>query len=201
MGPNLTDGFPAVNASNQAVYAIGPGNFEPYADQWGLTLEQRLPARLTLEIAGMSSMGVHLYESYDANQPYPAPTPYPYARYPFRTLSWARRLSRLGGRLDLLRRATQAERPAGAGPPVDDDLPYAKSIDDSTAPGTEQDSRPPGPQYIYSLRSVRSVSPFDIPQRLMLAASYELPLQCGVRRRWAHGSRFKAGCRLLHNWR
>ena len=31
----------------------------------------------------MSSMGAHLYESYDANQPYPAPTPYPFARYPF----------------------------------------------------------------------------------------------------------------------
>jgi len=52
---------------------------------------------------------------------------------------------------------------------------YAKSIDDSTAPGTEQDSRPPGPQYIYALRAMRSVSPFDIPQRLMLIASYELP--------------------------
>jgi len=57
---------------------------------------------------------------------------------------------------------------------------YAKSIDDSTAPGTDQDSRPPGPQYIYSLRSVRSVSPFDIPQRLMLAASYELPFRLRV---------------------
>ena len=52
LGPNLSDGFPAINASNQAVYAIGPGNYEPYADQWGMTIEQRLPARLTLEIAG-----------------------------------------------------------------------------------------------------------------------------------------------------
>jgi len=180
LGSNLTDGFPAVTASNQAVYAIGPGNYEPYADQWGIAIEQRLPARLTLEIAGLSSMGAHLYESYDANQPYPAPTPYPFARYPFEPyhgrvnyLDLAGGSTYYGGQLKL------------SGQPVPGlhfvtTYLYAKSIDDSTAPGTDQDSRPPGPQYIYSLRSVRSVSPFDIPQRLMLAASHELPFHVRV---------------------
>ena len=181
LASNLTDGIPAVNASNQAVYAIGPGNFEPYADQWGLTLEQRLPARLVLEIAGMSSMGVHLYESYDANQPYPAPTPYPYARYPFEPYH---------GRVDYLDLAGGSTYYGGqlklrgqprAGLQLTMTYRYAKSIDDSTAPGTDQDSRPPGPQYIYSLL-VRSVSPFDIPQRLMLTASYDIAVsQCGAR--------------------
>ena len=180
LGPNLADGLPAVDASNQAVYAIGPGNYEPYADQWGLTIEQRLRAKLTLEIAGLSSMGAHLYERYDANQPYPAPTPYAYARYPFEPYH---------GRVDYLDLAGGSTYYGGQLKLSGQPLPglqftttylYAKSIDDSTAPGTEQDSRPPGPQYIYSLRSVRSVSPFDIPQRLMLAASYELPFHVRV---------------------
>ena len=180
LGSNLTDGFPAVNATNQAVYAIGPGNYEPYADQWGLTIEQRLPARMTLEIAGMSSMGAHLYESYDANQPFPAPTPYPFARYPFESyhgrvdyLDLAGGSTYYGGQLKL----SGQPRP---GLHLVATYLYSKSIDDSTAPGTDQDSRPPGPQYIYSLRSVRSVSPFDIPQRLMLTASYELPFHVRV---------------------
>jgi hypothetical protein len=180
LGSNLSDGFPAVNASNQAVYAIGPGNYEPYADQWGIAIEQRLPARLNLEIAGLSSMGAHLYERYDANQPFPAPTPYPFARYPFEPYH---------GRVDYLDLAGGSTYYGGQLKLSGQPLPglhlattylYAKSIDDSTAPGTEQDSRPPGPQYIYSLRSVRSVSPFDIPQRLILTASYELPLHVRV---------------------
>jgi len=180
LGSNLTDAFPAVNASNQAVYAIGPGNYEPYADQWGISIEQRLPARLTLEIAGLSSMGAHLYERYDANQPFPAPTPYPFARYPFEPyhgrvdyLDLAGGSTYYGGQLKLSGQPRRGLHLATA-------YLYAKSIDDSTAPGTDQDSRPPGPQYIYSLRSVRSVSPFDIPQRLMLTASYELPFHVRV---------------------
>jgi hypothetical protein len=175
LGSNLADGLPAVTAANQAVYAIGPGNYEPYADQWGLAMEQRLPARLNLEIAGLGSMGAHLYERYDANQPYPAPTPYAYPRYPFEPYH---------GRVDYLDLAGGSTYYGGQLKLSGQPLPglyfmttylYAKSIDDSTAPGTEQDSRPPGPQYIYALRAMRSVSPFDIPQRLMLAASYELP--------------------------
>jgi len=175
LGPNLSAGFPPLNASNRAVYAIGPGNYEPYADQWGISLEQRLLARLTLEIAGLSSMGAHLYERYDANQPYPAPTPYAFPRYPFEPYH---------GRVDYLDLAGGSTYYGGQLKLSGQPLPglqltttylYSKSIDDSTAPGTEQDSRPAGPQYIYALRAMRSVSPFDIPQRLMLAASYELP--------------------------
>ncbi|MGH9646196.1 MAG: hypothetical protein ACRD4E_05200, partial [Bryobacteraceae bacterium] len=148
LGPNIADGLPAVNATNQAVYAIGPGNYEPYADQWGMAIEQRLPARLTLEIAGMSSMGAHLYERYDSNQPYPAPMPYPYARYPFEPyhgrvdyLDLAGGSTYYGGQLKL----SGQPRP---GLHFVATYLYAKSIDDSTAPGTDQDSRPPGPQFI-----------------------------------------------------
>jgi len=188
VGPNLADGLPAITASNQAVYSIGPGNFEPYADQWGVTLEQRLPARLALEIAGIGSMGVHLYESYDANQPYPAPTPYAFPRYPFEPfhsrveyLNFAGGSTYYGGQLKL-----SGEQHAGLRFTMT--YRYAKSIDDSTAPGTDQDSRPQGPQYIYSLRSMRSVSPFDIAQRMMLTASYDLPFHHAALANWRVGA-------------
>jgi len=184
LGTRLSDGLPAVHTSNttadQAVYTIGPGNYEPYADQWGIAIEQHLSARLALEIAGMSSMSSHLYERYNTNQPLPASTPYLYSRYPFEPyhcrvdyLDFAGGSTYYGGQLKL----TGQPRP---GVHLVATYLYAKSIDDSTAPGTDQDSRPPGPQFIYSLRSMRSVSPFDIPQRLMLAASYELPLHLRV---------------------
>jgi hypothetical protein len=68
---------------------------------------------------------------------------------------------------------------------------YAKALDDSTPPGTTQDSRPPTPQYIYNLRGNRSPSPFDVAQRVVAVASYDLPLQSGSRL-------FRAG---FSNWR
>ena len=49
---------------------------------------------------------------------------------------------------------------------------YAKSIDDASPPETEQDSRPSMPQYIYNLRADRSVSAFDVPQRVVAMVSY-----------------------------
>lgn len=202
LGPSLSDGVPTpvfttlldpagINAANTAINAIGPGNYQPYSDQWGLTLEQRLPDRLTLEVAGLSSMGAHLYERYNSNQPFPAPTPYPFARYPLEPyhvrvdyLDLAGGSTYYGGQLKL----RGEPRP---GLHLEATYRYAKSIDDSTAPGTDQDSRPSGPQHIYGLRSVRSVSPFDVPQRLMVTAAYDVPFHSG--RRWLNAA--------LANWR
>ncbi|MGA2715724.1 MAG: hypothetical protein ABSG41_21700 [Bryobacteraceae bacterium] len=61
---------------------------------------------------------------------------------------------------------------------------YAKSLDDSSPPETSQDSRPPGPQYIYNLRGNRSPSPFDIPQRLVATVSYSLPSRDRILANW-----------------
>ena len=118
-------------------------DYTPYADQWGLFLEQRLRPQLTLEVAGMGSMGIHLYETFDANQPYPAPTPYALPRYPYEPyqsrieyLGFAGGSTYYGGQVKL------AGRPA-PGLQLLMTFRYAKSLDDSTAPGTGQDSRPP----------------------------------------------------------
>ena len=186
LGPNLTSGLPApqsaallntasLNGAQGSIYAIEPQSYTPYADQWGLFVEQRLRPRLTLEMAGMGSMGIHLYETYDANQPYPAPTPFAYVRYPYypytsriEYLAFAGGSTYYGGQVKLTGQLAPGLQVLAT-------YRYAKSLDDSTAPGSTQDSRPSTPQYIYNLRGNRSPSPFDIAQRLLLTASYDLP--------------------------
>src|ERR1019366_2568420 len=59
LGPNLTAGLPG-NGASGAIYAIEPGNYTPYSDQWGLSLEVHPRRGLTAEIGGMGSMGIHL---------------------------------------------------------------------------------------------------------------------------------------------
>lgn len=192
LGPNLTAGLPApqavalldaasLNSARGSIYAIEPQSYTPYADQWGLFLQQRLRPRLTLEIAGMGSMGIHLYDTYDANQPYPAPTPFAFSRYPY--AAYNSRIEYLGYGGGSTYYGGQAKL---AGQPVTGlqlllTYRYAKSLDDATAPGTGQDSRPSTPEYIYHLRGNRSPSPFDIAQRVIATASYDLPFQSHAR--------------------
>ncbi len=187
-GPTLTAGVPppstamlpdpaSLNAAQGSIYAIEQKNYTPYVDQWGVTLERRLRRHLTLEIAGTSSMGIHLYESYDINAPFPAPTPFNGDRYPYypytsrvEYLSFAGGSTYYGGQAKL---AGQL----GSNLSLLITYRYAKSIDDSSPPETAQDSRPSTPQYLYNLRADRSVSPFDIPQRVVAMVSYSLPFR------------------------
>lgn len=173
LGPSLTMGFPALSSAPQGtVYAIEPKGYTPYADQWGLYLEHRLRRRLTLELAGTGSMGIHLYESYNVNQPYPAPTPYSTNRYPYP--NYTSRVEYLGFAGGSTYYGGQAKLSGQVGSHLTllVTYRYAKSLDDSSPPETSQDSRPSGPQYIYNLRGNRSPSPFDIPQRVVATVSY-----------------------------
>jgi hypothetical protein len=168
VGPNLTAGLPPVDGSSGAIYAIQPANYTPYADQWDLSLGVRLRRGLAAEMSGLGSMGIHLPVTTNVNQAYPAPTPYAYPRYPYGTFQ---------SRIDYLGFAGGSTYYAGTckltGSLFQVSYTYGKSLDDATAPGSDQQSRPPGPQDIYFPRGVRSPSPFDIPQRLVGTAHYE----------------------------
>ena len=194
-GPDLTTGLPApsstmlldaasLNAAQGSVYAIEPKAYTPYADQWGLFVEHRLRPRLTLELAGMGSMGIHLYESYNVNQPYPAPTPYNSNRYPYP--NYDSRVEYLGFAGGSTYYGGQAKLSGQLGSNLSMLIAYryAKSLDDSSPPGTLQDSRPSGPQYIYNLRGNRSPSPFDIPQRVVATVSYTSSFRSKVLADW-----------------
>ncbi len=209
LGLHLTDGLPAperialldaasLNRVRGAIYAIEPRNYTPYSDQWGLSLERRLRPGLMLEIGGAGSMGMHLHTSYNINQPYPAPTPYQWRRYPYEPylsrveyLGYAGGSTYYGGQVKLTGQL-------GSGLRLLMSYRYAKSIDDATAPATGQQSRPSGPQYIYDLRGVRSPSPFDVTQRLMFTGFYDVPFKSGR----AGGSALSRLLRAaLGNWR
>ncbi len=195
-GSRLAGGLPPLENSDGTIYAIEHRDYTPYADQWGLFLQQRLRRRLSLEIAGSGSMGIHLYESYDANQPYPAPTPYNYPRYPYEPyhsrieyLGFAGGSTYYGGQVKVTEQRDDLQLIAT--------YRFAKSLDDSTPPGTNQESRPAFPQYIYNLRGNRSPSPFDITQRLVLTAWYDLPFRKGR----AAGVNSRALRMILSDWR
>jgi hypothetical protein len=97
LGANLTAGLPAaasmslvtaaaLNAAQGSINAIQPESYTPYADQWDLFLERRVGARLVFEIGGAGSMGIHLEDAFNANQPFPAPDALCHATLPVRSV-------------------------------------------------------------------------------------------------------------------
>ena len=192
VGPDLTAGLPppaaasllnaaALNGVNGAIYAIQPQHYEPYADQWDLFLQHRLRTGLIAELGGESSMGVHLYAAYDANQPAPAPPPSLANRYPYSPYASRIDYLAMGGGSTYYGGVARLTGRAGPGLVVAMSYAFSKSIDDAVAPDTDPQSRPAAPQYIYFPRGNRGVSPFDITQRAVLAAHYDLPK---LRQKW-----------------
>ncbi len=187
VGASVASGLPApvsakltnaalLNAANGSIYAVEPAtNYTPYADQWSLALALRPRAGWTAELSGMGSMGMHLLAAYDANQPYPAPPNYPWPRWPFQPYYSRVEYTSFGGGSTYyggVARLTGQVRPRLQ---FRLSYTYAKALDDATAPGTEQDSRPSWPQYIYNPHGIRSPSTFDIAQRLVATARYDFP--------------------------
>ena len=203
LGPNLTDGLPPVSPvpppdtagfsrPRGAVYAIQQAHYTPYADQWTLALDLSPRRNLAFEFAGMGSMGIHLLARFDANQPYPAPTPYTFSRYPYDSFRYRIDYLSFAGGSTYYGGVFKANGQLGPGLRFEAGYAYAKALDDATAPGTDQQSRPDIAQFVYNPRGARSPSPFDITQRLVATATYDLPFR-GRGPRGAYGA--------LVNWR
>jgi len=169
VGANLAAGLPAAAASSGAFYAVEPGNYTPYSDQWRLALEARPRRGWLAQVAGLGSMGIHLPAADNANQPYPAPTPYATPRYPYEPIE---------ERIDYLGFAGGSTYYAGtaslSGGFFEIGYTFGKSIDDSVAPSSGEQSRPSAPQDIYFPRGARGPSAFDALQRLAATAHYEI---------------------------
>ncbi len=190
LGPNLTAGLPApvpaslltaaaLNAAQGSINAIQPENYTPYADQWDLFLEHRLGAGLAFEIGGVGSMGIHLEDAFNANQPFPAPTPYATLRYPYEPYESRITYLNLGGGSTYYGGQVRLSGQVRPGLIVLLSYSQSKSVDDSVAPYTDPQSRPAAPQYTYNARANRGLSPFDIAQRAVWTALYDLPHQAG----------------------
>jgi hypothetical protein len=187
VGPNISAGLPApapvsllnaalLNSVHGSIYAIQPQHYLPYADDWSVFIERQLRPKLALEAGLASSMGVHLFATYDGNQPYPTPYEstdyYPYQPYTSRIQYLA-----MGGGSTYYGGQIKLAGELAPGLQVLMSYVYSKEIDDSIAPFTEPESRPNGPQYLYSPREQRSPSPFDVTQRAVLSAHYDLPFK------------------------
>jgi len=176
LGLNLASGISTLQPG--AIYAMETAtNFTPYSDQWGLFLQQRLRSKLSLEVGGLGSMGVHLYSSLDANQPYPTPTPYPYRRYPYEPYVSRIDYVGLGAGSTYYGGQIKLTGELASGLRVQMLYRHAKSLDDAATPGVLDESRPAGAQYIYNQRSTRSLSSFDVMQKVALAVSCDLPFK------------------------
>ncbi len=187
LGPNISTGLPAsaaltlgsaaaLNASQQSINAVQIANYTPYSDQWSLGLEAH-PFGLKVEAIGMGSMGMHLLAIQDVNQPYPAPTPYSHPRYPYEPyrsrieyIGFAGGSTYYGGTFRISGHWRSIAR-------LQASYTMAKSLDDATAPGSDQASRPTLPQYTYDLRGSRSPSPFDVAQRVVATARFDSPVR------------------------
>ncbi len=190
LGANLTAGLPApvpvsllnatsLNAAQGNINAIQPENYTPYADQWDLFLESRLGSRLVLEIGGAGSMGIHLEDAFNANQPFPAPTPYATLRYPYDPYESRITYLNLGGGSTYYGGQARLSGQIRSGVTLSLSYSQSKSVDDSVAPFSDPLSRPAAPQDTYNARGNRSPSPFDIAQRAVFSAQYELPRHTG----------------------
>jgi Carboxypeptidase regulatory-like domain len=186
-GPNIAAGLPApqpvsllnaasLNSAHGSIYAIQPQKNTPYADDWSLFLQRRLRPRLALEAGVTSSMGVHLFATYDANQPSPSPSESP-ANYPYQPYTSRIEYLALGGGSTYYGGQIKLAGELAPGLRVLMSYVYSKEIDDSIAPFTNPESRPDGPQDLYDPRGNRSLSPFDIAQRAVLSAHYDLPFK------------------------
>jgi hypothetical protein len=129
-------------------------------------------------------MGAHLLSLYNSNQPYPAPTPYATPRYPFEPftgrvnyLNYGAGSTYYGGLAKLTGEVISRLR-------MEISYAYAKSEDDAVAPYTDPEGRPSGLQYIYYPRGDRSPSTFDITQRLVLSAHYDVPFKQRILANW-----------------
>ncbi len=206
VGPGLAAGLPipasaaplTLNSTGGAIYAFQQHNWIPYVDEWGLALDHRLRPGLTLMVGGTGSMGMHLIEMFNYNQPDPGPSTLAARRLLWDApnlsaldyLSFAGGSTYYGGQIQLTKQSS-------SGLQLQVSYTYSKAEDDSTEPFTDQASRPSGPQDIFDLRGMRSPSPFDLTHRLVAMAFYDLPLKSGMGR--ACGSS-QLVCAVLANW-
>lgn len=194
LGPSITAGLPPavaisptttnLNSTSTPIYGIQPVSFTPYADEWNVFLEHRLPAHLVFQMGVTSSMGIHLFAAYNANQPYPGP--YSSTDYPDPYSPYEGRINYLGfgGGSTYYGGVTRIAGQVRPGLVLFLNYAFSKSIDDSAAPGTDPQGRPPFPQNIYNARANRSLSAFDVQQRAVLAAEYSVPLEQQIFAHW-----------------
>jgi hypothetical protein len=187
LGSTLAQGLPSpaaitpttanLNANATPIYAIQPGAHTPYAEQWNLFIEHHILSRFVVQIGGIGSRGVHLYQAYNANQPEPGPYPFTAPREPYSPYDWRIDYLGFGGESTYYAGVVKLTGTFWRGIILQLNYAYSKSIDDSATPGIDPEGQSDYPQNIYDARASRSLSAFNVPQRAVLMGQYQVPLQ------------------------
>jgi hypothetical protein len=185
----LAQGFPAnatdpVSVSTPAVNSYQKNAPTPYVEQWSLSIQQQLPGAVVGQFSYVGSQTHRLYYPLQINQPQPGPgaiqarRPMPQysAVYQYRPFISSNYNSFQG----------QLERRLSKGLYFLVAYTWAHSIDN----GPTQVDNAPIPQNAFNLAAERGDSNFDIRNRFVTSAIYDLP--------FGHGRSFGASSRLVN---
>ncbi|MEW5976731.1 MAG: TonB-dependent receptor [Acidobacteriota bacterium] len=143
-----------------------------YSQQWSLGVQRELPGRSVLEAAYVGSKGTHLVMKRNLNQPVPGPG----------NINSRRPVAGFGDILMVSSDASSSfhsvqiryEKELSRGVSVLTAYTYSKSLDNSSS-FLESKGDDNTPQNSTNLRAERSLSNFDLRQRLSLSFTYDLP--------------------------
>lgn len=179
----LSNGFPAnalTNPSAPGLFALDPNFKNPYVQQWNLSVQQDLGWNSILEVAYAGSKGTRLYEFRNANQAVPTANPnsdinsrrpFPFIQSDFSL--WCSCSSSTYHSLQ-----AKVEKRFSNGLSFLGAYTFSKAIDEQSnaslgfvGGGGFRDPRYPSEE--------KGLADFNVPQRFVLSATYELPFGRG----------------------
>jgi len=214
VGRNLTDGIPipsaapldtaakvqAAAAAGQVgqVNAVDPDTKISNSIQWGLDVQHEIGGGLMVDVGYVGTRGFNLFSSYNFNQAQPG-TGSVASRRPLQPISNIAVINFFGyfGASTYHGLQSKVQKLWKDGSSLMLAYTFGKSIDDSISGSSGQANRVGGYQNINDRRSARGASTFDVTQRFVLSAVYELP--------FGRGRRFGSGAgpalnRLTGGW-
>lgn len=182
----LADPFPSAALLQKSALSF-PGNIPrahrlPYTQQWALGVERQIGASMVLEVRYVGLKGTHIMIPLNLNQASPCTTPgnFPsclateHAREPFNSLGIAGTVNTplYVGNSDYNSMVVRLQKRMSNGLNFLATYTWSHAIDDTSGSGAAGSDEP---QIAYDLAANRGNSLFDIRQRFVASATYQLP--------------------------
>jgi hypothetical protein len=187
----MSNPFPTTLAgSSSAPYGINYGFLNPYVEQFGANIQQQLSTNILLDVGYFGSIGLHLPNQININQPVTGGATRPYAAYSTSNIVWYE--SEAYSNFHSLQ--VKLEKRFTHGSSLLVSYAYSKSLDDS--PGFNgSNASNSQPQNSYNLAAEYGPSDFDIRNRIVISGVYQSPF--GRDGRWVKTG---IGGALLGGW-
>lgn len=158
------------------VFSYDPRNKTPYVTEWNFTVQRKLGNNMALDIGYLGSKGTHLEMITPGNVPpiNPNDTRTYQERVPFPQFGGS---SYLADQNNSTYHALQVklQKRFSSGLSFLASYTFSKTIDGTSDPGGDPIQDP------FDLHSMKGLSDYDIPQRLVVSYGYELPFGRGKR--------------------